>query len=259
MSDYWDAVGRVALGQPGSAEPRRRSMFESEDAVVAPTGLDVVEHGVDAPSPPAVPAATPQSTSPPQLAAESRPADEPADDRAATRPAQPDRVATPSEAVPHEARATYVDGPRGAPEPATQAAPPLTGQPVDRLEVHRIETTRTIRQLVEARDRTAAPGAAAVSTIAQAVPAVHDEPRAPAPAAVVVAPAVAVAEPVAAVPPPAPPAAAAEPPPLLIEIGRIDIRIESEAASPPTTPRRRDVAPAPSLDAFLTRRRGAGP
>jgi hypothetical protein len=257
-SDYWDAVGRVALGAPGSAEPRRRSMFENDDAPIPASDLDVVEHEVDAR--PMTVAATP-TTQP--AAAPSPPDAAPAasagtiGDATARPSAEPHTVAAADAAVPRAPRTMPIEVSGGPSMPAMPTAPPH--EPVDRLEIHRVETMHTTRELVGPRERTAEPDAAPPSAAVQALPKARDEPREQPRASVVAAPVVAVAAPVAAAAPAAQPIApSTEPPPLLIEIARIDIRIESEAAAPAAVPRRRDIPSAPSLDDFLTRRRGAG-
>jgi hypothetical protein len=129
------------------------------------------------------------------------------------------------------------------------------------VEVHRVETThrlvesleisRTAEHLVEVpvpappllpaaeSRRLEAPRPA---ESAGAVPAAPDVPI-----SVVAEPRVA-----AAVVQPAAPA-----PPLVIEIDRIDIRIESPVAAPPPPTRRRDTAAAPALGEYLERRSGA--
>ena len=259
MSNYWDAVGRVARGLPGSAEPRPRSIFESDAPFVASDGLDAIEQEVDAPPLPtaavrsvqrgSAPAPDPAAAEPPippadmsrspaPLPAHPRDAGKQPDSRA--HGAEPDRPASTLERV----------APPPAPEPT----------PATRVEVRHIDTTQTTLRLIETRAQSAEPEPVAPSMTAQAVPARHDDRREqPAAAIAIEPPPVVVAEPVAAVPAPIRQEPAPEPPALVIEIGRIDIRIASDSAAPPVARKRQDSAPTPSLDDYLTRRRGVGP
>jgi len=261
MSDYWDAVARVARGLPGSAEPRPRSMFEIEGPFQATTNVDdAVEHEVDAatllPPPPPVqaqPAPTPATLETIAASAATRAEITGSPALPAPRP----HGSTDERPAP-QVRASEPDRPANSHERAAPITPePM--EPATRVEVHHIDTTRT-RKVVEIRPPSAEPNDAA-STTPAAVPAspVHQvRPLEPTPG-VVEPPTIVVAEPVPSMPLSDRPAMPPEQPPLVIEIGRIDIRIESETAPPPAAPKRREAAPAHSLEDFLTRLSGAGP
>jgi hypothetical protein len=130
------------------------------------------------------------------------------------------------------------------------SAPPW--QTIARLEVHRIETTRTVIEHVEPREPVSVEIAAS-EPLEQETSAPHETRAEPAAAAAIEPPSIVVAEPIAAAPEHHQPQH--EPPPLVIEIGRIDIRIASETAAPPApAPLRREDGTMPSLGEYLARR-----
>jgi hypothetical protein len=257
MSDYWDAVSRVARGAPGSAAPRQRSVFEGGGMVEQVDELDVTASDAtpateSAPAPDVAQQIGLPATITTSKAERTETASSP------LVPAQ--QSSTPAEIrLVERARDVEQHPPAGTPERMTSPAPL---EVATRVEVQRIESERTLR-VVESRppeiafvEPPPAPGASAVPTVMLApVPAqpvkVDESPPAAVEPSVVV-----VAEPVA-VPPADRPLPAPEPP-LVIEIGRIDIRIESATPPPPGQPRRSEVKPVHSLDDFLMRR-GAGP
>jgi hypothetical protein len=258
MSNYWDAVRRVAQGLPGSAEPRPRSIFEPEEPFVAPGGLETIEQEVDAPPMPVVHSTQVQPAPSPESLAQLVP--KPTTIHASPPPetAQETKAAARAPSTATDARAAKPNQPVNVREHAVQA-PPLTSEPATRVEVHRIETTRTMRKFVGRLEPTAGPKDTVSTSAVPALPLQHDKPAAQIAAPVIIEPPViAVAEPAASLPTPAPLLPAPETPPPVIEIGRIDIRIASETAAPQATPKRRDTGPALSLDHYLTRRRGVG-
>lgn len=253
MSDYWDAVSRAALGLPGSAKPRLRSIYEPDEPLAAPAGFEAVEQEVEAVPVGPTSASAIQATPLPQPAT-GQPAHAPREAQApdpqptqiasATRERLETRIEVPvssiNSSVPVDDRGARVSPP-----------PPQT---IARLDVHRIETTRTIIEHVEAREprRTEA---AALEPLAQEIAAPREtraEPAAAA-AAAIQPPSVIAAEPIASAPERQEPGH--EPPPLVIEIGRIDIRIASETTAPPApAPVRRDSGAVPSLSDYLALR-----
>jgi hypothetical protein len=263
VSGFWDAVGRAALGLPGTAVPRPRSMFESDAGDRPAADLDATdsEAEVESKSQASADAIQPPSRSPAtdvvmravdrQAAPE---AGEPFDDQPPLERLAEDRL--------REDR-RFVDASQTV-EPGSARRPveePAGSRTIERVEVHRFETTHI--QI----DSVATPHGdeqSSSSRLDAAARAVASEP-----------PSVAASEPV--VPArvssdsPAPPIhVVAEPrviaaattsdepePPLVIEIDRIDIRIESQTPVPASVSRRREAAPAPSLDQYLQARSGA--
>ncbi len=260
MSNYWDAVSRVARGSSGSAEPRPRSMFEAEALFDAAGDLDAVEQDTKSPPEPTPAPVVRGQPAPTSAAPAAITTSEAERTEAACGPSVlVARSSDPAEARPAlQPRAAESDQSADTREPTTSPVPLEFGT---RVEVHRIESQQTTLQLVESRppqiepdDTASAPPATTPVILAQ--PPVHQaSPTEPSPVAVEPS-TIVVAEPVV-VPPPDRLVPTPEPP-LVIEIGRIDIRIESETPRPPAAPRRRDTQPAQSLDDFL-RRRGAGP
>lgn len=242
MSGYWDAVERAALGLAGSAEPRPLSLFEFDPALPEQPDPEVVEQNPDARRPPSAPAAHPA------------PAVEPSASDTAEADAAADR---PIPAMPRDEMRTVADAriaaPPAQPQPVVsddgdRRAPPMP--PVEqatRVEVHHIETSQVI---VEARERQSPAIGPDDPLPEMALPATPPD-QSPGPAAIETAlsqmaierPPVVPAEPVAAAPEPAQRAAAPELAPLVIEIGRIDIRIATEAPAPiPMRPRASSTA-----------------
>lgn len=269
MSSYWDALARAAQGLPGAAEPRPRSLFERADGGAA---LEAPSMITDEPGEPA-PGGAGDGAPSPEASYATASIVAPASDRPAGAPAPPAPPAPPlatppGSTVPGAAREIVVETER---------------------ETHVEREIRVIAGRVELADPSAPergpeagpvwPAAApvplvspsALSTGAEASPSDRGpfEPVAsPPPAA---AAPVVVAEPVVAARPPsdedtrvdggaAPGAAVAEaPPPLLIEIGRIEIRVAPEAAAPAPQPRSRGThRPVLALEDYLTGRGGSG-
>jgi hypothetical protein len=241
MSDYWHAVGRAALGLPGTAEPRRRAIFEPEDGSAEPVDLMTREEETEAPPPePAAArdmrAATreePARAVPPRDRSEPAPAARAAptlrETRVEVRSVQAEAPRRVEPATPGAA-ATAIPQPSGGDERRGAAAPVAPSQPApDRPPA----TPDTITAAPLQRD---APTPAQPATII-AAPAPREAP-APDDAA---EPAVVVAQPLASAPPVAE-AATHEPPPLVIEIGQIEIRIASETPAPPARPPRETKA-----------------
>src|SRR5262249_53824280 len=136
----------------------------------------------------------------------------------AAEPDRPENVSADTPREPQRARADMRDDP---PAPVTPIVPLPIRAPDDRVDIHRIETTHTIREVVERRERAPAPAAAPSPAVVQALPITPEQPLQPdaprEPASVVVAaPTVAVAAPVAAAPTPAQSPAPPDPPPPLL-------------------------------------------
>ena len=264
MSTFWDAVGRAALGLPGTAAPRARSMFEPD----SPTALLDLE-------PPLEDAETTANT-PPAAEFPAAPAIEPTPAIRANEPVrqgwsaegsdgeeeQDPRAPTESSNV---AAGLNQAGPAVASsdERVTVPLPPLvTAERPERLH---LETTLVVSEIIrepDARDVPSARVAAAPppdtdraepSDADQQVAADDDEPEAVRPVALVAEPHAVAVEP----PPlsPAPP----EQPPLIVEIEHIEITIESERIAAPPPPARTARTAMPSLSDYLTGRTGSHP
>jgi ribonuclease E len=253
MSDYWDAVSRAALGLPGSAKPRPRSIYETDEQLAAQAGFEAVEQEVDAvpvgatpaPAADATPLSQPAAAQPARAPRETpAPDPQPAQIVSATHERLETRIEVP---------VSSIDSSASLDDRAERVSPP-PAQAVARLDVHRIETTRTIVEQVEACE----PGGvevAASEPLAQETAAPRETRAGPAAAAAIEPPSVIVAEPIAPAPERQQPGHEPPPPPLVIEIGRIDIRIASEAAAlPAPAPVRRDSGAVPSLSEYLVRR-----
>jgi len=257
VSDFWEAVGRAALGRPGSATPRPRSIFEPEDPTALPTQpeakLDEAKGTTDAPSPAREAVAPrPPSHSEPAAAAEDRVAVP-----VRNEGEQPARSFDASPA-PHVERQAPPAAPASA---AVSRADAAQQSVVELLEVQRIESTQIRTEPVANTTVTGSPSPAptapesraqALSSAVTVVPELeeraNDTPASPSevPLPVVAEPHVAVTELVAA-------RAVSTEPPLVIEIDHIDIRIEPERALPLIRERRRDPGTAPSLTEYLAR------
>jgi hypothetical protein len=259
MSGYWDAVARAALDLPAAATPRPRSRFEPDAAEPAVEALELEEEGTDAttmaPGHRAEAAAGPASAAPVEVHHQTS-------DRTAETvraepvpiPARPGPLPTPD----REAGTKPSTGPAAA--VSTPGTPPPTLREVhyvDRVEVHRVERTQTVVE----------PGARPAPEAREPVEGGPEQPVAASPweapqpieapvASEAASPIVAVAEPVA--PPPASldRAGVQEPAPLVIEIDRIDIRIEPGTIAPVAAAAmpRRPEASVPSLSDYLARR-----
>src|SRR5262245_29222682 len=257
VSGFWDAVGRAALGQPGTAIPRSHSLFEPDGRNQPTEDFEASDTDVEEESPrpapmesiqPVSPAAHAGSPERPRselvmtAAAEEKPDRQPAEIQAA----EPRRAELPANSAPNIERAL---------EPDSVPASPL--RTLERIEIHRFETTRVVAEPIQlAPEERAVPAvvAAAAPPRAPATPARNDfldsvdESVANQPAVAV------VAEPRAIV---AEWPSIANEPPLIVEIDRIDIRIESQVPAALPVSRRRDAGPAPSLDQYLEKRSGA--
>jgi hypothetical protein len=262
MSGYWEAVVRAALDLPVAAAPVPVSPFEPDPQDGGADELMVADENLDAPVAPDRRPELLQSTT---MVADSvehaesadrRPVEPPGDEAPAeSHPAPRQGSQRPQDQVP--ALATTVPTP--APEMQAEALSVL--RRVDRVEVQRVDAVHTLSETVRfprlegipeaARQAPEFPTAApspAESAIA-AGPAAAREPAAPL---------VAVAETVTpAAVPTAVTTVVPELPPLIIEIDRVDIRIEPEpvpAAAPTAAPRRVDAGSVPSLSDYLARR-----
>ena len=123
----------------------------------------------------------------------------------------------------------------------------------------RIETIHTIAEPAPRESQRAEPAALPAPVVAMPTAPAADDRRDTAEGTVrddvaSPMPLVAVAEPSHAIAELPAPEAAHEVQPLVIEIDRIDIRIESETPVVPVIPRRRERETVPSLDDYLQRR-----
>lgn len=258
MSGYWDAIGRAALGQAGTAVPRPRSIFESDATDPSLAGFDEGESETDAePSPvapvsnPVVPASTVtalQGSDRQVQPVVAVPLEDSTDDD--------QQAADNSSAQPHLAEPQIPALPRAS-EPKPED--PKTLRIVERLEIHRLETSPLVTEVrLASAEADRGPEASSQPVVVPANPEGREgsalaepeqrnesiEPR------VTVA-----AEPIDVVADL--PAPAQELPPLVIEIDRIDIRIESQTAAIPAASRRRETATVPSLHEYLEQQGGA--
>jgi hypothetical protein len=255
MSDYWQAVNRAVLGVPGTAEPRPRSIFEPEDGepsdLVArdeeaevsttrpeasgsdagperPRARDVVREELAAAAPrPPEPAKT-ESTASAQR-----------ETRVEMRQAEADRPQSAEPAAERTAATARVEAPAG-----DEARPAATHATEHHAPAERVAVTRETIIVESQRGDIAVPA----ESVMVAEPARHDTPAQVEPAE----PPVVVAEP-AAFAPASFEVAAMEPSPLVIEIGRIEIRIASEAPAQPA-PRSRDSSAVLALGDYLAQR-----
>jgi len=260
MSGYWDAVTRAALDLPAPAGPRPRSLFEPDGMAGASDELESGGEVFEQPRSGVSPAARPETAPPPPAVVEgaARAAATStgeirmqAGPPAATRPADAEDAGAVAErhmtALPVE--------PVAKPSPTVVGRPPAPER-IERTEVHLVERTETVREVVAeprvtvVESRLAPPEGAA--TLADQFPAPGDRQ-----AAVPAAPSVVVAEPAMPAAPPVDRRAAVEaPPPFVIEIERVDIRIEHEHQAAPVRPgpQPADVGSVPSLNDYLARR-----
>jgi hypothetical protein len=255
MSSYWDAVSRAALGLPGLAEPRPRSMFEPDEIHATRDDFEAIEQEVDAT--PIRPASTPARRPPPSpesIAGHPGQAKATAQSPGLPPPSQPGDAAHERLDTRAEVRAPQTDSSATHDDRVKPSAPLPPSEAVAQIEVHRIETMRTTIEPVETREPPAGAEVAAWKPVAQERAPHRDTPAEPAEAAVIEPPSVIVAEPLAPSPAPAPQQLTPDPPPLVIEIGRIDIRIASETAAPPVAPKSQDASTVPSLNDYLARR-----
>lgn len=264
MSGYWDALDRAAAGAPGSATPRPRGLFEPVAGFTDPGAELAFEDGFDLQGgAPEIASFTagPSSTASALLPAAEVPPGAPIPPAATvsqTAPAPPDTALRPSEPAPPPVASNQTVA--LAPVPPPPSAP----DPARSVEIARVETTRTVLETVL---RLAAEPAQA-APVAQPAMAGSTMTQTPSEAVAVPAPvdidsshmlvrAEPIAAPTASTPTPIP-QPLPEPSPLVVEIGRIDVRIVSESAAAPAPIHRREPEAALSLNDYLTRRGGAG-
>jgi hypothetical protein len=257
MSSYWDAVTRTALGLAGTAVPRPRSIFESDNHRLAGDDAARPDDGGDASGGPAGMPAAPARDARPVMAA-------PPNVDVLTAPVAPaiqndERPeAEPSDASPR--RASDAGSIEVSPAmPDANAHVVRIERVVERVEVQRLETIHTIAEPAQHESPGEEPAAPRAPVLALPVTVGADDRRETAGAtadedAASPAPIVVVAEPNRAITEPPAPAAAREVQPLVIEIDHIDIRIESETPVATAVPRRRERETVPSLDDYLQAR-----
>ena len=255
MSDYWDAVGHAALGRSGTATPRPRSIFEP-DVTTAP--IDDIEATAEVlatePSPPA----TVASVATPRVARPDIPPDTRILDAEPARVRDAEAEATPVERSRDESRRDEPAEPTPSASPRLSTDARTTATVVERVEVNRTESTKVVLQAqapsstppTDEPPRTAA-GPIALRELGEPAATGNEieerhEADVAAPIAVAAEPRIVVTEPVGAAPEGTEPA-------LVIEIDRIEIRIESEHVAPVVAPRRRAAQAAPSLSDYLAR------
>jgi hypothetical protein len=255
VSGFWDAIGRAALGLPGTAEPRPRSIYEP-DAVSSPgeetEPLDLEADGgwtappIDPPAGPPPPPPAPadarrseERTMPDLLAEEAVDGEEELSDRSSVEA----RSIHPPEAD--------IESAEKPPElPGIQMAPA-----VERIEVTRVETARVVTQsTLLTRESHPSPPAENAALPPGLVDAETEEREQASEERYEDLPLAVVAEPQVAEPEPLPLPALAQEPPLVIEIDRIDIRIEPEQVVLPAPKPRREAPAVPSLADYLARR-----
>ncbi|WP_227243332.1 hypothetical protein [Paraburkholderia caribensis] len=255
MTGFWEAVDRAALGQPGAASPRPRSLFEMDDS--PGEGLDALYIETDAHARRDI-AEPPRTASAPRAAAPAAPPIERA--QTVDVPREHDAGSTVSREV--EPVAGQTNGPAASAPGVASAAMPNAVPPLiapyalERVEVHRSEVLQGV-------DATLAPHAAEPRNAPDLAPVPQStaRPAQATPIALTIAPLredepmPVNARPLAPPPEPAGVAAEAATPaqPLVIQIDRIEVRIEPQHAATSPAPRERDMTPAVSLDEYLGR------
>jgi hypothetical protein len=254
MAGFWDAVDRAALGKPAEVMPRPRAHFEP-DALGAGEGIDVIEEEIEAPAARDEPRRDGYVQHPSQPAVDG--ATQGAEVRATAIPEDVPLRSDPARAPEVDTHVTKDANPQM--EPIVVREPPaLAPSTIERIEVRHLETVHRMEKvpahpIVEESNVQVLPVAAvpAETTVQQVTAvAVGAHERAERETVTV------EAKPIASEP--APGHATDEhapPPPLVIEIDRIDIRIEPEPARPASA--RRESAPAHSLDEYLARQSAA--
>ena len=258
MSGFWDAVERAALGLPGGAEPRSRSMFEDDDPTLA---LEEVE------SPPddslrQEPAAA--QTLVPHLV----PVAPGIDRSAASSELRVDRVAE-SVGAPELARAATIEhllvrAQDAPPERASIELPARKEEPSPPLLRRALELSDPESPHRDAEPLQRAERPHPQDRVDEATPPAPIEPRTAVSQtrasdvqlaeAEPVLPRGPVIEPFAFAMPPPELHADAPQPPLVIEIDRIEIRVESDRPPERSSTRRSERPAPPSLDLYLAGR-----
>ena len=262
MSSYWDALARAALDLPATAGPRPRSRFEPDRSEVDVADAELADEPFGGLAP--APSGPPQAPIQPSAALPVEVPGPPIDRTFGVQHAEQRPI--PGTPQPAEVAALVVSAQpvvTATTTPAPEVPPPLpaTAQPIQRVEVHHTEAEASVAAAVPA------PGAAGTDVPAEPTGPRDDRPPAPpraetqspdeetAPANPPV-PIVTVAEPLVQAPAPVEHSPSGEPPPLVIEIERVDIKIEHEAAPATSVPPRRpiDSGAVPSLSDYLARR-----
>jgi hypothetical protein len=266
MNGYWDALARAALDLPSDADPRPRSRFEGEQGI-AGERLDAIEEAVDGVVETSSGEVDSRSAVPAEPMAQARPAATTATTRLHNQPldATPTVSLEPSPTEPTPAAAAR---PEVAPRNTDPTTPkqPIAIERIERVEVQRKETTHTIREVpalpaLESRGEepwrgTGEPGSAGHAEAEAQPTLVAAAPR----ERVVETHVVSRAEPVAQAPVERgrdeQDVTADELAPLVIEIDRVDIRIEHDQPLPVAARAARQVGGGDvhSLNDYLARR-----
>jgi hypothetical protein len=255
VSGFWDAVGRAALGLSATATPRPRSIYEPE----APDSTidDLIVTNEDAEVSPGTPASLMAPTPAAPTAQAARASDGPANDARSASP-HDEREDSGGMVEPSsmEPRAQERASPIVPAREGRADAVPTVSPTVERIEVHRFETTHVVTKSIASEQLNVEPSpATSASTPSRDVSDAleseghidsADEGHADVPQSLVAESHIVVTD-------PAPAASDRLEPSLLIEIDRIDIRIESERVAQPVPERRRDTGTVPSLRDYLAR------
>lgn len=261
MSGYFDAVERAVHGLPGDAEPRRTSRFEGLEE----DGLEILEAETAA-APPVAEAperrraadATPAPVADSPRAAGERVEGDPARPVAASiaSPIEPRTEAPAGVAASGAAAPVREERPSSPPaaEPSSRAPREPRREQAEPAPVRTVEHHHRSEILIAAAP--AEPEPADAASVAAVQP---DSAAAPEALAVVAQPAPL---------PPAPPEPEAGPeehrsqPPeapfAVVQIDRIEIRLEAESAPPAPVRARATPPPVVSLDSYLAGREGRG-
>jgi hypothetical protein len=257
MSGYWNAIERAAKGSSGTAEPRPRARFEPEGDGLD-SGIDVFD-GEEGES---HLLAGVQPSFPPSLLP-TKPADPIILDRAEMEKGHEEAAAPAAPDAAPDARSAPIStslSPGEPAEPSAESAHPEAAEPsppeiVERLRETLVEHRQTIiEQRVAGEEEPRRQDAVLISKetdrLSPPDQSTHTALEAFPSIALMAEPVVIADESVVPV------AQEVPPPPLLVEIGHIEIRIDTDRPVAPAPPSRRSPTPVLSLDAYLAGRSG---
>jgi hypothetical protein len=253
VSEFWEAVDRAALGLMGTALPRAHALFEPDVPAFGVEEVEVTGDHIES-SPSTTASETAQSVTPTlqtEFGQRLPQADAPREDT----PLNAIGVRPPQAAEPvfPQPGPVHTPTPTSAPHVRVDEAPDTTRE----IEHQHVETTRVLEEtLIQAVINPQPVEALTIGPPSEPVDVAerdqrygrddqHQEPASPV---------VVVAEPRTSVSEPLGLPLLAQETPLIIEIDRIDIRIEPERLAPPTTSRRQETAPVMSLENYLSSR-----